>query len=48
MKFGPLGWIMDKLVMSPSIRKTHKLVLNGLEQHIITGKVIGKDGNPID
>lgn len=47
MKFGPLGWLMDKLVMAPSMRRSHKQVLDGLERHIETGRVIGADGHPV-
>ena len=48
LKYGALGWILDKIFMKPTVRKGHYRLLNGLEQHILTGKVIGKDGNPIN
>ncbi len=48
MKFGPLGWVIDKLVMAPSIRRSHRLALDGLERHIETGKAIGEDAHPVD
>lgn len=43
-KYGPLGAVMDALVMRRSFRKLLARVLEGLETHARTGAVIGKDG----
>jgi hypothetical protein len=43
-KFGPMGWLMAKLMMEGQFKKTLSSVLQGLEDHIRTGKVVGKNG----
>lgn len=41
IKYGPLGVLLDKLIMRRMIRKMLGQVLFGLEQHILTGKIMG-------
>jgi len=43
-KFGPLGAIMNLLMMKPMIRRMLKSVLVGLDKHVSTGALIGKKG----
>ena len=42
-KFGPLGWLMGQLMMKGQFRKTLGQVLEGLDEHVRTGSVIGPD-----
>ena len=44
-KFGPLGWLMAKLLIKPMMTKALKGLAKGLDDHIKTGKLIGKDGH---
>jgi len=41
IKYGLLGVLLDKLIMRRMIRKMLGQVLFGLEQHILTGKIMG-------
>jgi carbon monoxide dehydrogenase subunit G len=41
-KFGPLGWVMGKLMMRPMMRKMFDLVLAGMAHHAVTGEEIGE------
>ena len=41
-KFGPLGWVMGKTVMTRQFRKILGQVLAGLEQHAKTGEVVSR------
>ena len=43
-KFGPLGWLMNHMMMRRMMKKMFKQVLAGLEYHILTGKAVGKNG----
>lgn len=43
-KFGPLGLIMNWMLMRPQFRKIFVDLLDGLEVHAKTGALIGKDG----
>jgi len=43
-KFGPLGYLMAKVMMESKFRTTFEEVLEGLESHVRTGQTIGKDG----
>lgn len=43
-KFGPLGWLMAKLMMRPMLRKALRGLLVGLEHHMATGKLVGPKG----
>ncbi len=43
-KFGPLGWLLGKVMMRPMLRKALRALTKGLEDHMNTGELIGKDG----
>lgn len=43
-KFGPLGWLMANLMMKPMLKKALAGLAKGLEDHIETGRIVGKDG----
>lgn len=43
-KFGPLGWLMGKLLMKPMLGKALAGLTKGLDDHIRTGKIVDKDG----
>ena len=43
-KYGPLGWIMANLIMKSQFKKTFGQVLNGLQTHVETGKIVGERG----
>lgn len=43
-KFGLFGRLMDRLVMERTMNKAFAQVLKGLEDHLATGRVIGKKG----
>lgn len=38
---GPIGWLMGQFVMKSQFRKTFRQVLDGLDEHVRTGRVIG-------
>jgi uncharacterized protein YndB with AHSA1/START domain len=42
LKFGPLGVIMDKLILERSMKRGLDALLAGLDQHLQTGETIGK------
>jgi hypothetical protein len=46
LKFGPLGMILDKLVLGRTMRKGLDGLLDGLDQHLRTGETIGKGWKP--
>ena len=43
-KFGPLGWLMAQMVMKKQFASILYKVLQGLDTHIQTGKIVGKNG----
>ena len=43
-KFGPLGWMMDKIVLRRNFTKILGQVLEGLETYALTGQRIGQGG----
>jgi carbon monoxide dehydrogenase subunit G len=43
-KFGPIGWLMGKLLMRPMLTKALKELTKGLDDHIRTGQFIGSKG----
>lgn len=43
-KFGPVGWVMAKLMMKPQFEKILGQVIDGLGQHVRTGHVVGEKG----
>lgn len=47
MKYGPLGWVMDKAVLQPTMKKVFRRMVEGLEHHVVTGELIGKGGVPV-
>lgn len=46
LKFGPLGMIMDKLMLERSMTRALDALLAGLDQHLQTGELIGKGWKP--
>ena len=46
VKFGPMGKLMDVLMMRNRIKMMFKKVLKGLDDHITSGEIIGKNGVP--
>ncbi len=44
MKYGPLGWLMNAVMLRPIMGKLLANVLSGLDHHLVTGERIGKDG----
>ncbi len=47
-KFGPLGWVMGKMLIEPQFSKGLAGMLKGLEDHVRTGKLVNQDGFLID
>jgi carbon monoxide dehydrogenase subunit G len=45
MKYGPLGWLMNAVVLRPILTKLFASVLKGLDHHLVTGDDIGKNGD---
>ncbi len=45
-KWGPLGKLMDVMMMRERFRATLAGVLEGLQTHLETGAVVGEDGRP--
>ena len=43
-KFGPLGWLMAKLLMRPMLTKALNGVIKGLDDHLASGRIVGQDG----
>lgn len=43
-KFGPLGWVMAKLIMRPMLTRALNGLTKGVEDHMRTGLVVGQDG----
>jgi len=39
--FGSIGWLMGQFIMKSQFRKTLRQVLDGLDEHVRTGRVIG-------
>ncbi|NOR70748.1 MAG: hypothetical protein GQ532_13815 [Methylomarinum sp.] len=47
-KFGPIGWLMGKLLMRPMLTKALKGLTKGLDDHIRTGQVVGSKGELLE
>lgn len=47
-KFGPLGWILAKLVIVPKGKRLLENLLDGLATHVRTGQRVGKGGVPVE
>ncbi len=45
-KFGPLGWLMDKLMMKRAMTASLNGMLAALDHHVTTGEDIGKGWKP--
>ncbi len=43
-----MGWLMAKLMMEGQFKKNLSNVLQGLDDHIRTGKVVGKNGELLE
>jgi len=43
-KFGPLGWLLAKVVMNAKFRETFEDVLDGLESYVLSGQYVEEDG----
>ena len=43
-KFGPLGWLMGKLMIRPMLQRALRGVTKGLDDHMRTGAIVGKGG----
>lgn len=48
VKYGPLGWVMNSLMMTPMMGKMFEQVLGALDHHVVTGELIGRDGEHIE
>lgn len=45
-KYGPVGWLMAKLMMNRQFRDLSEGILAGLDTHLQTGENVGPDGTP--
>ncbi|MFT7622186.1 MAG: hypothetical protein ACI9WU_001354 [Myxococcota bacterium] len=45
-KFGPLGWVMAKTMMTVQFNKMMGRLLDGVDEHLKTGRIVGKGGKP--
>jgi uncharacterized protein YndB with AHSA1/START domain len=43
-KFGPLGWLMAKTMMTSQFNKMMGQLLDGVADHLETGRIVGKGG----
>jgi len=43
-KFGPLGWLMAKLLMRPALTKTLNGLVSGLDDYMKSGQLFGESG----
>ncbi len=43
-KFGPMGWVMAKLALEKGFTKLGDQLLEGIDQHLSTGRLIEQDG----
>jgi uncharacterized protein YndB with AHSA1/START domain len=46
LKFGPLGMLMDKLLLERTMKRGLNGLLSGLDQHLQTGEIIGEGWKP--
>ena len=44
VKFGPVGWLMNKLIITGKMQALFNSVLESLEHHAKTGESIGRNG----
>lgn len=40
MKFGPIGWALNKALIQPTMKKVFVRMLKGLNQHTVTGELV--------
>jgi ribosome-associated toxin RatA of RatAB toxin-antitoxin module len=45
-KFGPIGWVMDAVMMKSMMGKVFEQVLDGLKHHLETDELIPQDWTP--
>jgi uncharacterized protein YndB with AHSA1/START domain len=45
-KYGPVGWLMSKLMMKSKLRAMCRDILAGLDTHLQTGEIVGQNGDP--
>ena len=45
-KYGPVGWLMAKMMMKSKFRDLSEDILAGLDTHLQTGAIVDQDGNP--
>jgi len=43
-KMGPMGWLMAKAMMIPKFKQMMGQLIDGVEQHVQTGRLVEKDG----
>jgi hypothetical protein len=43
MKYGPLGWFLNVVMMRPIMGKLLASILSGLDHHLVTGEHIGRN-----
>ena len=46
MKYGPVGWLLNTLMLRGILNKLFSSVLDGLNHHLLTGEHIGQSGVP--
>ncbi|MFT5680586.1 MAG: hypothetical protein ACI8RZ_001492 [Myxococcota bacterium] len=46
VKYGPLGWVMDAVMMRRMMGQMFDLILSGLDHHLITGELISESFKP--
>jgi uncharacterized protein YndB with AHSA1/START domain len=44
MKYGPLGWLMNAVLLRPVMSRLFASVLSGLDHHLLTGEHVGQNG----
>ncbi len=43
-KLGPIGWLMAKAMMIGQFKKMMGSLIDGIENHLQTGKIVGRNG----
>ena len=43
-KFGPVGWLMAKLLIRPTLAKALQGITQGLDDYLTTGQIVGERG----
>lgn len=43
-KFGPLGWLMGRLMIGPTLRRALQGLAQGIDDHLRTGRHVGEGG----